>query len=279
MPFWSIPARTLVATTVAAASVQFAVAAVSVPLRTDMVYDLSGAITFGICTFVSLYYPSLSAVGVKNFLSNPVAALSSLPSLATFHPRQLILSAMTLAWATRLGSHLFVRAIEKGGDPRFDEIKKNRLRFSGAFFGQVLWVSLTALPVYAANAIPARMHPALGYKDFIGFSIWALGFAFEVVADRQKAAHAKALKDKKTDESFLRTGLWGLCRFPNYFGECSLWTGAYIASLGVLSAGTGYLSPWFAVWAAAAPAFETLLITKVSGIPLIQKYHDKKHGK
>ncbi|KAJ3023623.1 hypothetical protein HKX48_002172 [Thoreauomyces humboldtii] len=253
MPFWFIPARTLVATTVAAASVQFAVAAVSVPLRTDMVYDLSGYHIrhLHLCF---LYYPSLSAVGVKNFLSSPVAALSSLPPLAMFHPRQLILSAMTLVWATRLGSHLFVRAIEKGGDPRFDEIKKNRLRFWGAFFDQVLW-------------------------DFIGFSIWALGFAFEVVADRQKAAHAKALKDKKTDESFLRTGLWGLCRFPNYFGECSLWTGAYIASLGVFSAGTGYLSPWSAVCAAAAPAFETLLITKMSGIPLIQKYHDKKHGK
>ncbi|KAI8908727.1 hypothetical protein DFJ77DRAFT_473105 [Powellomyces hirtus] len=280
MVAWSVPARTLLATAATAAATQLAVASVSVPLKTDIVYDLSGAITFGLCTFVSLYYPQLSAMGLKRVTEAPLQALMSLPGPSSFHPRQLIMSAMTLVWASRLGSYLFVRAINAGGDPRFEEIKKDRVKFSVAFIGQILWCSLTALPVYAVNAVPARLQPALGWKDAIGISLWVFGFAFEVIADRQKAAWTKARKEKKTHDLFLKTGLWGKCRFPNYFGEATLWTGVYVTSLGLLTApGLSVYPPWFAVAAAAAPIFETLLITQVSGIPIIQKHHDKKHGK
>ncbi|KAI8590051.1 hypothetical protein BDZ88DRAFT_444100 [Geranomyces variabilis] len=280
MTAWSSPARTVLATVATAAAAQVAVAAVCVPLKTDMVYDLSGALTFGLCTFVSLYYPQLAVTGLKGFLAAPLKTLISLPSPTVFHPRQLLLSGMTLIWASRLGSYLFVRAINAGGDPRFDKIKQDRVKFSAAFIGQILWVSLTALPVWAVNAVPARLQPALGWKDALGVGLWAAGFAYEVIADRQKAAFTKARKEKKTDDEFLRTGLWAKSRFPNYFGESLLWTGAYVASLGLLTApGLPVYAPWFAVVAAAAPIFETLLITQVSGIPPIQRHHDKKHGK
>jgi steroid 5-alpha reductase family enzyme len=54
-----------------------------------------------------------------------------------------------------------------------------------------------------------------------GFGIWALGFAIEVVSDRQKSAF-RAISANR--EKFIREGLWARSRHPNYFGEIVLWT-------------------------------------------------------
>ncbi|KAI8825648.1 uncharacterized protein EV422DRAFT_135221 [Fimicolochytrium jonesii] len=273
---------TLLATAVAALGLQTAVGIPSVALKSDIVYDLSGAITFGICTLVSLYYPNVRAFGLKRLLENP-KLLSTFPSPLNFHPRQLIASGLVFIWAGRLGSHLFIRALKSGGDPRFEQIKKDPIKFSFAFLGQALWVTLTALPVYAINAVPAALQPALGWKDFLGLGIWAFGFAYEVIADRQKTAHSQRVKEKKAeDEPFLRTGLWAKSRFPNYFGEVTLWSGLYVTSLGLLTSAnlpSHVYPPWIALAAASGPIFEYLLLTKASGIPPIEKHHDKKHGK
>lgn len=73
-------------------------------------------------------------------------------------------------------------------------------------------------------------------------------------------------------------------RFPNYFGECALWTGLATASAGVLvlpgvrqavglSSVAGALALTY-----VSPAFTTLLVTQVSGIPLSENKYDKRYG-
>ena len=68
----------------------------------------------------------------------------------------------------------------------------------------------------------------------------------------------------------IRTGLWSRSRHPNYFGEIVLWVGVAIIALPVLQ---GW--QWVAM---ISPVFVTFLLTRVSGVPLLEKKADKKWG-
>lgn len=70
--------------------------------------------------------------------------------------------------------------------------------------------------------------------------------------------------------SFISTGLWGRSRHPNYFGEIVLWTGVAMIALPTLQ---GW--QWVAL---VSPLFVTLLLTKVSGVPLLERKADSKGG-
>lgn len=260
--------KTLGATIATAFGIQAACAGVAIPLQTEKFYDLSGAFTFISCTLVSLYYPALRSK-------------SPLPNILSFHPRQLVASAFTILWAGRLGSFLFQRIHRAGSDPRFDEIKKSPVSFAGAWFLQGVWVSLTALPVYAINAIPRAAQPALGPRDAIAAALWISAFAFEVVADRQKSAWREAKNNKEHDEQFITSGLWSSSRHPNYFGEVGMWSAQFLAANATLSSPiiAGSVFPPFMAYAViASPLLEYGLIRFVSGVPLLEASGDKKFG-
>ena len=58
-------------------------------------------------------------------------------------------------------------------------------------------------------------------------------------------------------------GLWRWSRHPNYFGEITLWTGVLIIAIPVLEG-------W--QWATLiSPVFVAFLLTKVSGVPMLEK--------
>jgi len=101
----------------------------------------------------------------------------------------------------------------------------------------------------------------------IGLLVWVFGFAMEVVADYQKS---RFNADPKNKGKFIQTGLWSRSRHPNYFGEIVLWIGVMIIALPVLQ---GW--QWVAL---ISPVFVTLLLTRVSGIPLLEKKADQKWG-
>ena len=185
----------------------------------------------------------------------------------------MIATAGVSLWAGRLGSFLYQRIKKSGSDSRFDEIKKSPAKFAGAWFAQGIWVSLTALPVFAINAIPAGAHPALGLRDAAAAALWVAAFVGEVVADRQKSAWREAKEGKKHDDKFISSGLWAYSRHPNYVGEVGLWAAQFALAFGVLSkAGvSGVWVPGWLKWAAvASPVAEYLLIRFVSGVPLLE---------
>ena len=97
--------------------------------------------------------------------------------------------------------------------------------------------------------------------------LWAFGFAIEVVADAQKN---RFNANPEIKGKFISTGLWSRSRHPNYFGEIVLWVGVTIIALPVLQ---GW--QWIAI---ISPIFVTLLLTRVSGIPLLEKKADQKWG-
>jgi steroid 5-alpha reductase family enzyme len=104
-----------------------------------------------------------------------------------------------------------------------------------------------------------------------GCVLWCLGFLTETAADFQKSAWRANPANKGR---FIDTGLWSLARHPNYGGEIMVWWGMALLSLAGLAG-----SPASMAAAVCSPLFVTLLLTKVSGVPMLQRSAEKRWGK
>ncbi len=180
-------------------------------------------------------------------------------------PRSIVLTTLVLIWAVRLGAFLSTRIHKVGKDERFDEIKPSPLRFFTAWTLQGLWVSVT---LGAALAAITSTGPAgFGVPGVVGLAAWVLGFGVEVAADAQKA---RFRENPENEGRFIRSGLWAWSRHPNYFGEIVLWIGIALIALPALQG-----------WQMAtlvSPVFVALLLTRVSGVPKLEKKADEKWG-
>jgi steroid 5-alpha reductase family enzyme len=243
--------------------IQAACGAVAIPLQTEKFYDLSGSLTYITCIGVAL------ASGRLGLGKSLISQLSS---------RQIIVASLTAVWATRLGSFLAYRIASHGKDSRFDKIKKNPKRFAVTWTLQAVWVTLTALPVFALLTTPAARLAPFGIFDAIGLGLWGTGFIFEVLADFQKLAWQQRIGHERRKTEFINEGVWTLSRHPNYFGEVALWVGNFLICssafrhLGVVS---GLMTTGLF---ALSPLFVTGLLFKVSGIPKLEQSSDKKFG-
>ncbi len=210
-------------------------------LHTERFYDLTGSLTF---------------------ITVTTTAIICAPSPLTL--RGQVAAVMVLVWTIRLGSFLFRRVMHDGGDGRFDTMKYSAPRFVIAWTLQGLWVFLTALPALMAITSPgADIDVAL----VIGAVVWLCGFSIEVVADRQKRVFRR---DPAMKGRFIQTGLWRFSRHPNYFGEITLWVGVTI-----LASSTFVGLQWVAV---ISPIFVAVLLTQISGIPLLTERAEARFG-
>ena len=209
--------------------------------QTEKFFDLTGGITY---------------------ISVTLLAVVTSPAV---DGRSLLLASLVVIWAMRLGSFLFRRIQKAGKDDRFDELKPSFFRFLNVWTIQGLWVTFTAAA--ALVAITSSVRKELDVFALVGFLVWAFGFAFEVIADSQKSQFSANPANKG---KFIQTGLWSRSRHPNYFGEIVLWLGIAIIAIPVLQ---GW--QWVAM---ISPLFVTLLLTRVSGVPLLEKKADSKWG-
>lgn len=209
--------------------------------QTERFYDLTGALSYVTVTATAL------------FLSE------------AFDLRSLIVAACVFIWCTRLGLFLFSRIGAQGEDRRFRKIKTNAFRFLTAWTIQGLWVTLTASAALAVLTSSVRV----GIDVFLiaGLTLWAVGFAIEVIADAQKS---RFRKDPANKDSFITTGLWSWSQHPNYFGEIVLWAGITVMAFPVLQGGA-----WITL---ISPVFVALLLTRVSGIPLLDRSAKERWG-
>ncbi|MFT7287275.1 MAG: steroid 5-alpha reductase family enzyme [Halieaceae bacterium] len=179
--------------------------------------------------------------------------------------RSMLLAGLVAIWALRLGSFLFLRIRDAGSDRRFDRIKPFFFRFLMTWTIQGLWVLMTAGAALAAMTSASSTTP--GVVAVLGALLWLLGFAIEVAADRQKRQFRR---DPANRERFITHGLWAWSRHPNYFGEILLWCGVALIALPALS-GWQYLT-------LSSPLFVYLLLTRISGIPLLDAGALKRWG-
>jgi steroid 5-alpha reductase family enzyme len=209
--------------------------------KTEHYFDLTGSATY------------LTVTAVALLLSDNLDA------------RAAIAGAMVAVWALRLGLFLFRRVRRDGRDGRFDEIKVNPLRFFMTWTLQGLWVLLTI--ACALAIITSSERRSLGWLAIVGIAVWVIGFGIEVVADRQKSVFKQ---DPANKGRFITSGLWAWSRHPNYFGEITLWIGIALMAIPVLSG-------WRWVML-ISPVFVTLLLTRVSGIPMLEARAEKRWG-
>jgi steroid 5-alpha reductase family enzyme len=201
-------------------------------------------------------------IGAVTYVTVTVVAVVLAPEV---DGRSMLLLALVVVWAGRLGTFLVRRVRKAGKDDRFDAIKPSFLRFLMTWTLQGLWVSLTLAAALAAITTTARKD--LGRVAAIGALVWAAGFAVEAAADLQKR---RFRADPANRGRFISTGLWAWSRHPNYFGEIVLWVGVAMIALPVLR---GW--QWVTL---ISPLFVTLLLTRVSGVPLLEKKADAKWG-
>ncbi|RDA82372.1 hypothetical protein CP532_4773 [Ophiocordyceps camponoti-leonardi (nom. inval.)] len=278
--------QTVVPSVAAAFAIQALFAIPSTICKSERFYDISGSVTVLAVGGVGLFLPA-----VRNASPSSLGSVSWSSLLATRHWRQIALTAMAMIWTLRLGSYLFNRVLSHGTDSRFDKIRNRPLVFASAFAAQATWVSAIMMPVLLLNAVPSAagaLPASLCLFDLVGFSLWAAGFALEVAADRQKGSWLEGRRLKQHDEPFLSDGLFSFCRFPNYLGEITLWTGlATVAAstlarrpaqlaLGLAGGPAGILTT--TALAMLSPAMTTFLLTQVSGIPLSEAKYDKRYG-
>lgn len=209
--------------------------------QTEKFYDLTGSLTYISITILAVVFsPQLDA-------------------------RSTLLMLMVIIWAARLGSFLFNRIHKTGKDDRFDDIKPSFWQFLNAWSLQALWITLAT----SAALITITSSTKIPFDVFaiVGLLIWLFGFGFEVIADQQKNNFRA---DPVNKGKFIKSGLWSRSRHPNYFGEIVLWIGVLVITLPVLQ---GW--QWISL---ISPLFIILLLTRISGIPMLEKKGDSKWG-
>ena len=206
------------------------------------------------------YYDSMGAVTYLSVIT--FACYAAVP----LDLRTIAVAAMVAVWTIRLGSFLFTRIHAAGGsDKRFEKIKINPPRFLVAWTLQAVWVIFTASAALLIITTPQGQPIDIFF--WLGAAIWLIGFGFEVVADNQKK---KFKADPSNEGKFIKTGLWAWSQHPNYFGEITLWLGILVIALPLLS-GWSYLVIF-------SPIFVFLLLTRVSGINLLDGLAKKRWG-
>ncbi|MFN2119601.1 MAG: DUF1295 domain-containing protein, partial [Anaerolineales bacterium] len=110
--------------------------------QTERFFDLSGSITYIAVVTIGILYAS--AVDL----------------------RAILLWAVVVVWAARLGTFLFGRIHRAGKDSRFDDIKPSFLRFLNAWTIQALWITLTVGAALVAITTSTRRE--LGVLGVVG---------------------------------------------------------------------------------------------------------------
>ena len=175
--------------------------------------------------------------------------------------RKWLISILVTIWGLRLSLYILWRNWGKVEDFRYQTWRREagadwwwRSLFKVFLLqGWLMWI--ISIPLLAAQlpAEPASLQP----MDYVGLTVWTVGFFFESIGDLQLARFKSDLSNKG---KVLDVGVWRYTRHPNYFGDSAQWWGYTL-----VAASSG---GW---WTIFSPLLMTLLLLKVSGAALLEK--------
>jgi steroid 5-alpha reductase family enzyme len=240
----------LLASAGAVAAFLIAVWLVSLAMRDASIVDLAWGPAFLVIATTSYWTAGAAAPGAST-------------------PRQRLLLGLVALWSLRLAGYLAWRNLGHGEDFRYQKMR--------AYWGKRFWwVSLftvfllqaalawvVSAPLQLAMASPVPEH--LGWLDYAGVALFAIGFLFESVGDLQ-LARFKA--DPSNAGKVLDSGLWAWTRHPNYFGDCVQWWAFFLIAL---ATPRGYLG-------AIGPLLMTWLLMRFSGVPMLERSLRRKRA-
>ena len=191
---------------------------------------------------------------------------------------QLILFVV---YGIRLGGFLLVREIKNASYRKtLEEATKTKSGSSDKLPMPVMicmWIMVAAL--YMVQTCPVyyrientkqlfQLQNLFGDTDalaVVGVVISLIGILLESIADRQKSA-AKKINPKR----FCDSGLFKMCRCPNYFGEITFWTGVFVGSLNILST-------WYQ-WVLAIVGYLAIIYIMLNGAKRLEKRQTASYG-
>ena len=156
--------------------------------------------------------------------------------LSTWTIAQLLLLC---AYGLRLGGYL-VRRERSPSFARELEASRQRSRSINSGVKLAIWLSVSLL--YVAMASPALFNlvaTSSGVTSWslpLGVIVMLAGLVLEASADAQKAR----LKTQHPN-TFVSSGLYGIVRCPNYFGEMLFWLGGFFAGLAAYTSVAAWL--------------------------------------
>ena len=180
---------------------------------------------------------------------------------STFSNRGLLAGVLVSIWGLRLAWHIYSRNKGKAEDYRYLAWRKEWGKwffirsYLQVYILQGVLLFMIVLPVLVINKNSVS---SFTWIDFVGVFVWLFGFYFEAVGDAQLA---RFIKNPENKGKLMQSGLWAYTRHPNYFGEVTQWWGIWLISLSVPSG----------MFAIIGPLTITILILKVSGIPMLEK--------
>lgn len=181
--------------------------------------------------------------------------------------KNALLLVMTAMWGLRLALYLFKRNKGKPEDARYTKLrndwqpKSNLNAYFKVFLFQGFLMIIVSLPIVGGMS---QNHQKITWINWIGLTIWAIGFSFEICSDH----YLNWWKSKSENRGQICTsGPWKYCRFPNYFGEVLLWYGVYLAGFEIASS-----------WTIIGPIALNFLILKVTGVPLLEEKYQHRPG-
>ncbi len=178
---------------------------------------------------------------------------------------KILLFSLIAIWGFRLAIYLFIRILRTGKDKRFDGIREEWKRFGSFWLLQAVSVFIILLPATYTFLYPYET--SLNTISVLGFIVAFIGILIEGVADYQKFVFKNKTENKN---KWIATGLWKYSRHPNYLGEIMMWKGVFVYALVYLN------DP--ALLTIISPLFITYLLTKVSGIPTLEKEYEKRYA-
>ena len=236
-------------------------------LQTEKFYDVTAACTYILVTVVALQ--NVEATSWRHQVGLVGSCGAAHDSSVLVHVQ--VIAGAELLWALRLGLFLFSRVLSHE-DVRFRKVKVRPMLFLVYWLMQALWITLTNLPVMLVLStvrVTTATVPASPFELF-ALLLFVVGIVFEAVADWQKTVFKS---DPQNAGRFIADGLWSVSRHPNYFGEVLLHIGITLfAFVNLLEYGN------IAYAALVTPLFVTWLLTRVSGVPLLEKLADKRWG-
>ena len=189
-----------------------------------------------------------------------LAALYALTGTAPAETR-LLLAMMGGAWGLRLGWHLWVRNWGKPEDFRYAQFRKDwgpQVNVKMFWFFQFQNIFTLLLSASAFIVVAYRPDAAPLWAVVLAVLIWLISVIGEGIADAQMERFRGNPANKG---KVCRDGLWRYSRHPNYFFETVHWL-AYIP----LAIGAPHA--WVTL---GAPLVMAFLLTKLSGMPLLEK--------
>lgn len=181
--------------------------------------------------------------------------------------RTWTLNVCLTIWALRLAYHIGKRHTEE--DYRYVSLRARMSKCGPAMYYVLSFLLIFMVQaslslcvnycVFRTTLVSSFSGIELKWTDYLGFTMFVIGFLFEAVGDAQLNTHINNTDPQKG--KFCKTGLWRYTRHPNYFGEALLWWGFFVVACSIPRG-------WVTFF---CPLVMHLLLRYVSGVPLLEK--------